>query len=92
MDSLSGLHVDSLGSPHMAVPLPIPAASRPAMSTRPNAALTRLVLEKGNGAWTKPTQSALAALAACWLAICSFIFCCISFGVGSAMWVATTHM
>ena len=38
------------------------------------------------------TQSALAALAACWLAICSFIFCCISFGVGSAMWVATIHM
>ena len=40
----------------------------------------------------QPTQSALSALAGCWLAICSFIFCCISFGVGSAMWVATIHM
>ena len=40
----------------------------------------------------QPTQSALAALAACWFAICSFIFCCISFGVGSAMWVATIHI
>ncbi len=38
------------------------------------------------------TQEALAARAACWLAICSFIFCCISLGVGSAMWVATIQV
>ena len=40
----------------------------------------------------KVPQSALAARAACWLAICSFIFCCISLGVGSAMWVATIQV
>ena len=45
-----------------------------------------------HGAWTKQPQSALAGLAAGWLAVCSFIFCCISFGVGSAMWVATIHI
>jgi hypothetical protein len=41
------------------------------------------------------TQEPLAARAVCWLAICSicsFIFCCISLGVGSAMWVATIHV
>jgi hypothetical protein len=39
-----------------------------------------------------PIQEALAARAACWLAICSFIFCCISLGVGCAMWVATIQV
>ncbi len=33
----------------------------------------------------KKDQEALAARAACWLTICSFIFCCISLGVGCAM-------
>ena len=37
-------------------------------------------------------QEALAARAACWLTICSFIFCCISLGVGCAMWVATIQV
>jgi hypothetical protein len=38
------------------------------------------------------TQEPLAARAACWLAICSFIFSCISLGVGCAMWVATIQV
>jgi hypothetical protein len=38
------------------------------------------------------TQEPLAARAACWLAICSFIFCCISLGVGCALWVATIQV
>jgi hypothetical protein len=38
------------------------------------------------------SQEPLAARAACWLTICSFIFCCISLGVGSAMWVATIQV
>jgi len=38
------------------------------------------------------TQEPLAARAACWLAICSFIFCCISLGVGCAIWVATIQV
>src|SRR5690349_14578175 len=38
------------------------------------------------------TQEALAARAACGLAICSFIFCCISLGVGSATCVAIIQL
>jgi hypothetical protein len=41
---------------------------------------------------TALTQEPLAARAASWLAICSFIFCCISLGVGCAMWVATIQV
>jgi hypothetical protein len=37
-------------------------------------------------------QEPLAAWAAYWLAICSFILCCISLGVGCAVWVATIQM
>jgi hypothetical protein len=40
----------------------------------------------------KKDQDAPAARAACWLAICSIIFCCISLGVGCAMWVATIQV
>jgi hypothetical protein len=42
--------------------------------------------------WNRKDQEALAARAACWLTICSFIFCCISLGVGCAMWVATIQV
>ena len=38
------------------------------------------------------TQEPLAARAACGLAICSFIFCCISLGVGSAICVAIIQL
>ena len=39
------------------------------------------------------TQEPLAAArAACWLAICSFIFFCISLDVGCAVWVATIQV
>ncbi len=42
--------------------------------------------------WNRKDQEALAARAACWLTICSFIFCSISLGVGCAMWVATIQV
>jgi hypothetical protein len=56
-------------------------------------------VKRGRTAWTeqssrnlKAAAQALAARAACMLAICSFIFCCISLGVYSAMWVATIQL
>src|ERR1700688_4390209 len=46
----------------------------------------------GSPARLNYATQALAARADCWLAICSFIFFCISLGVGCAMWAATIQM
>jgi len=55
------------------------------------ASLTGTVWKKKD-AELDATQEPLAARAACWLAICSIIFFCISLGVGCAMWVATIQV
>ena len=47
---------------------------------------------KYSGATQEPLAARAAGWLAIWLAICSFIFCCISLGVGCAMWVATIQV